>query len=95
MPIQLALLDQALCQEPESPSPATKERAAEGAADLSIYLIPLSQKLDIDLLTAAHHKLKLNAGHCPTEKARRNARNTPLSINESNSPRRDILEGLP
>jgi NTP pyrophosphatase (non-canonical NTP hydrolase) len=42
----------------------------EEAADVLLYLIRLSDKLDIDLISAARDKLNINAQKYPAERAR-------------------------
>lgn len=39
-------------------------------ADVFLYLLQLADKLDIDLVSAAHRKLAINAGKYPVGKAR-------------------------
>jgi len=46
----------------------------EEMADVFIYLIRLADKLDIDLLEAARHKIVKNARKYPADKARGNSR---------------------
>jgi len=43
-------------------------------ADSLLYLVRLADKLDIDLMTAAQKKMKLNGQKYPVEKARGNAK---------------------
>jgi dCTP diphosphatase len=43
---------------------------AEELADILLYLVRLSDKLDVDLLKAALHKLEKNAVKYPAEKVR-------------------------
>jgi len=45
-------------------------------ADILVYLIRLSDKLDINLLAAVDKKLELNAHKYPAEKVRGSAKNT-------------------
>jgi NTP pyrophosphatase (non-canonical NTP hydrolase) len=51
----------------------TGEVATE-LADTLLYLVRLADKLDIDLLQAAHRKIELNEQKYPVEKARGHAR---------------------
>jgi dCTP diphosphatase len=51
-------------------SAETLAAASEEAADVLLYLIRLSDKLDIDLVAAARKKLELNARKYPADKAR-------------------------
>lgn len=43
-------------------------------ADIFIYLIRMADKLDINLFSAAQHKLEINAGKYPAEKVRGSAK---------------------
>jgi dCTP diphosphatase len=43
-------------------------------ADIQLYLVRLADRLGIDLVAAAHHKIDLNAEKYPADKARGNAR---------------------
>ena len=52
---------------------ATKTEAATEIADVFIYLIRLSQVLEIDLLASVQEKLAVNAEKYPIEKARGSA----------------------
>ncbi len=52
---------------------ATKAEAATEIADVLIYLIRLSQVLDVDLLASVQAKLIANAEKYPVEKARGSA----------------------
>jgi dCTP diphosphatase len=45
-------------------------RVREEMADVFLYLVRLADKLDIDLLDAAHDKIELNAKKYPADKAR-------------------------
>lgn len=49
-------------------------RVGEEMADVLLYLIRLSDKLDVDLLAAARRKIEVNAERYPVEKARDNSR---------------------
>lgn len=51
-----------------------QQQVATELADTLIYLIRLADKLDIDLLTAAEHKMAVNEQKYPVEKARGNAK---------------------
>ena len=51
-------------------SPEALAAVSEDAADVLLYLIRLSDKLDIDLIAAANRKLALNADKYPADKAR-------------------------
>ncbi len=50
------------------------DEVANELADTLIYLVRLADKLDIDLLTAAQNKIKLNKQKYPVDKARGNAK---------------------
>lgn len=56
--------------EEESKSLTDKQRgrAAEEMADVFMYLLRMSDKLDIDLIEAAHKKLAINAEKYPIER---------------------------
>ncbi len=62
--------------EAESNNISATARHAVGleAADVLLYLIRLSDKLEIDLIAAAHEKMRLNAEKYPVEKARGSSR---------------------
>lgn len=53
---------------------STKAAVAHEMADVLLYLIRLSDRLDIDLLAAAKEKMVLNAKKYPAEKARGKAK---------------------
>jgi len=55
-----------------SPGQITKVR--EELADVFLYLIRLADKLNIDLLDAAEHKIALNGQRYPVDKARGSSR---------------------
>ena len=64
-----------LTQEQSKSLPEDKlDEVAEELADTLLYLIRLADKLDIDLLTAAQNKIKLNGQKYPVEKSRGNAK---------------------
>ena len=46
------------------------EKIREEMADVLLYLVRLADKLDVDLLSSATRKIKLNAKKYPTDKAR-------------------------
>jgi dCTP diphosphatase len=50
--------------------PARRESVREELADVLLYLIRLADKLDVDLVTAAAEKLRINATKYPADKAR-------------------------
>lgn len=56
--------------EEESKNPTYKQRgrAAEEMADVFMYLLRMSDKLDIDLIEASHKKLAINAEKYPVER---------------------------
>ena len=51
-------------------SDETLEEVRLEMADIFLYLIRLSDKLDVDLMAAANDKIKLNAKKYPIEKAK-------------------------
>ena len=54
--------------------PATKERASEEIADVLLYLLLLSDRLEVDPVAAAERKMAANAQKYPVEKSRGNSR---------------------
>lgn len=64
-----------LTAEQSQSLPAGKRAEVEHElADIFIYLIRMADKLDIDLLSAAQDKLKINAGKYPVDKVRGSAK---------------------
>ncbi len=59
-------------QESESlaPNAVTRERIAEELADVFVYCLLMSNKLDIDLLQAAQSKMQKNAEKYPADKVK-------------------------
>ena len=57
-------------QESCALSPSQREEVALEMADVLIYLCRLSDRLDIDLLAAAHKKMRINEEKYPVERAR-------------------------
>ena len=55
-------------------APDARDRVADEMADVLVYLIRLSDKLNVDLLAAARGKIDKNAKKYPVEKARGNAK---------------------
>lgn len=55
-------------------SPEKLEEVAAELADTLLYLVRLADKLEIDLLTAAHNKIRLNEQKYPVDKSRGNAK---------------------
>lgn len=51
-----------------------RSEAATEMADVLIYLVRLADKLDVDLLQAAHAKMALNARKYPADQVRGSAR---------------------
>jgi len=51
-----------------------KEQVALELADILIYLIRLSERLDLDLVAAAYRKMALNESRYPVEKVHGDAR---------------------
>jgi dCTP diphosphatase len=62
--------------EPASANLSSEQRTEVAAemADVLIYLVRLADKLDVDLLQAAHGKMALNAGKYPADQVRGSAR---------------------
>ena len=54
--------------------PDVKQAVALEMADVLLYLVRLADKLDVDLLEAAHRKIGLNALKYPAEKFRGSSR---------------------
>ncbi|NDU85842.1 MAG: nucleotide pyrophosphohydrolase [Ferrovum sp.] len=61
-------------EQSHHPSPEILSAIGEEVADVLLYLIRLSDRLAIDPITAADHKLSLNALKYPTDKARGNSK---------------------
>lgn len=55
-------------------SSETKERAEQEIGDILIYLIRISDKLNIDPIEAAEKKIQLNTKKYPVNKAKGNAK---------------------
>jgi dCTP diphosphatase len=55
-------------------APAELEAVALELADIQLYLVRLADKLQINLVEAAHRKIKINADKYPVAKARGTAR---------------------
>jgi NTP pyrophosphatase (non-canonical NTP hydrolase) len=55
-------------------SPQKHRAVAEELADILIYLIRIADKLDIDLVAAAHEKITRNESRYPIDKVRGDAR---------------------
>ena len=51
-----------------------KDQVALELADILIYLIRLSERLDVDLIDAAYRKMAINQARYPTEQVRGDAR---------------------
>jgi NTP pyrophosphatase (non-canonical NTP hydrolase) len=60
-------------QSASLPADKTEEVALE-MADILIYLIRLSERLDIDLVAAAYRKLAINESRYPADRVRGDAR---------------------
>ena len=54
--------------------PAELAKVREEMADVLNYLVRLADKLDVNLIDAAHDKIRLNAQKYPVEKSRGSAR---------------------
>jgi len=57
-------------QESRSLAPDKRAEVEQEVADTFIYLLRLSDVLDIDLIAAAHHKMDRNAQKYPADQAR-------------------------
>lgn len=57
-------------EESRAPDRAQLARIRAEAADVFIYLVRLADKLGIDLVAAAHEKMKENAARYPADKVR-------------------------
>lgn len=55
-------------------APEKKQEVALEMADILIYLVRLSERLDLDLLAAAEKKIAINEGRYPAHKVRGDAR---------------------
>jgi NTP pyrophosphatase (non-canonical NTP hydrolase) len=53
---------------------ATRRAVALEMADVLLYLVRLADRLDVDLVAAAHDKIALNARKYPVERCRGSAR---------------------
>lgn len=54
--------------------PATREEVALELADVLLFLVRLADKLDIDLVDAAHRKIELNGEKYPVDQSRGHSR---------------------
>lgn len=61
-------------EQSQNLSPEQRDSVALEIADVLLYLLQLSDKLQIDPLAAAHTKLALNAEKYPADKARGNSK---------------------
>jgi NTP pyrophosphatase (non-canonical NTP hydrolase) len=61
-------------KQSESLSAEKKQQVGQEMADILIYLIRLSERLDLDLLMAAENKIALNERRYPVRKVRGDAR---------------------
>ena len=52
----------------------TRKAVEEELADILIYLVRISDKLDVDLLKAAVHKIRINETKYPADKVRGSAK---------------------
>lgn len=55
-------------------SPEERDAVALELADIQLYLVRLADKLGVDLVAEAHHKIALNAEKYPVDKSRGSAR---------------------
>jgi dCTP diphosphatase len=64
-----------LTEEQSKNLPAeTRSKVADELADVLVYLVRLTDKLDIDLISAARQKIARNAEKYPVDKARGSAK---------------------
>lgn len=61
-------------EESRALPPETLREVELEMADVLLYLISLADKLNVDLIDAAHRKIELNARKYPAEQARGSAR---------------------
>ncbi|RPH67289.1 MAG: nucleotide pyrophosphohydrolase [Burkholderiales bacterium] len=54
--------------------PEMLAKVGEEMADVLLYLVRLADKLDVDLVKAARHKMQLNAQKYPVDRARGSSR---------------------
>lgn len=54
--------------------PDERQAVAQELADVLLYLLQLADKLNVDLIEAAHAKLAVNAAKYPVERSRGNSR---------------------
>lgn len=54
--------------------PETRALVREELADVLLYLVRLADRLEVDLIDAAHDKMRLNALKYPVERARGSSR---------------------
>jgi NTP pyrophosphatase (non-canonical NTP hydrolase) len=57
-------------EQSKAPDPAQLARIRAEAADVLNYLVRLADKLNIDLIAAAHEKIEVNARRYPADKVR-------------------------
>lgn len=55
-------------------TPEKQQKVESELADIFIYLVRIADKLDVDLIAAAQHKLDANATKYPVSKAKGNAK---------------------
>lgn len=61
-------------EESAALDPERLERVRQEAADVLLYLVRLADRLDFDLVEAAHAKIDLNAQRYPADQVRGSAR---------------------
>jgi NTP pyrophosphatase (non-canonical NTP hydrolase) len=66
--------------------PEKKRQVAHELADILLYLVRLSERLDIDLLAAADEKIAVNAARYPVAKVRGDARRAGEYEDENAAP---------
>ena len=60
-------------EQSRSLTTAKRDEVGEELADVLLYLVRLSDKLGVDLMTAANRKLQKNAAKYPVDKSRGNS----------------------
>ena len=60
--------------ESEDPAPDKRRELALEMADILIYLLRMAERLDIDLIDAAHRKIEINEERYPADRVRGDAR---------------------
>jgi NTP pyrophosphatase (non-canonical NTP hydrolase) len=67
-----------------------RDRVALEMADVLLYLVRLADRLEVDLVAAAHRKIDLNAGKYPVDRSRGHSRKYtdlgPVTVPEGDCP---------